>query len=515
MVKDDTAQAKKRPTSKATPAGRRALLLTGATALGSAGVAALATSLILGGGGSSPDSPASPAPTPGFYVDGKYVLNRLVADWADVDWDRTIDPVDFVEPLLPTEAPASFDDGLDSADLPGLVERPSPRYPDAHALTDEIWLSAGPDWGIAVFGATDTMDSYFGWTDEDLRGVQVTFYLVSPEGVCFKMWDATEQGRYSLVEYSIDFVIPELGWIKVYGGDVGDDPMWWSEVRDLRTGEVLTSAEWYEGVGSGTERMIVPGLEGGRILYFDILHDNGDTSATVPTAYVVEPSQEPVALALPNLDFSDASLSATEPGGRTVLLSRSESYSDPYLYSIDILDGTITDRTSLLGAAGVECFFEQPHDQDSFIVSCDAGERYVVGWDGTVEPAGTDTPEPDAVEEGPWEDAGFSVEVEHTPDDWMYGPGWSYVASFRDATAGSSRDVLSSDQCLGSPYYPIAGPFVLGGERFAFLCFDPGILAGYDRNTGEVFALVPDFWPDTGARSALSDFVLLPEGAAS
>ncbi len=449
-----------------------------------------------GGGGPAPL--ATPSATPVDPLD-----HRLRRDWAEVDWTATIDPAASVTPLLSSDAPPAFDDGLAASSLPPLAERPSPRYPPARIATDAVWDQVGPGWGVAVFSASLDRLTWDAKRSDDLANVPPTLYLVSPSGTYFRMWQAGDaSGWYAKQVEWVDDIVPELNWIVLSGFGPGEGSSSWVEVRDLRTGAIITSETSGEGGGVGTERVVLRHLAGDRVVFFDRIDQWDQSTDTVPEATVVAADGSRSTLALPDIDYTGMKMYAADEGSRMVILA--PEWSGTSLFTVDIVDGTITDRTEALRNAGSDCIFAHPVDDNSFAAQCDAYSTIrIVSWDGTVLASSPVADDDAATLASRWGAQGFSATTGNRAGESHS----AWVSSFTDAAVGTPRQVLTADQCSGNEHGTIDGPFSLGADRFAFLCGQQGLLAGYDRSSGDVFAIAPQFWPDTGARSALNDYL--------
>lgn len=442
-------------------------------------------------------SPSSEPTPPDITVPG---FDRIPGDWT-VDWTGIYSPdtPDYSPDYL--DAPESFDDGLDHADLPPLVDRPSPRYPQAHELTDEIWSHVGPGWYVAAYSYNGSIN----WAGIDPVPV---FHLVSPEGVHFKLPDLEDPdarpgatiGYINLTERwaRISTYVPETG-------ETGFVYKW-----DLMTGEVLTKYQTSGdggGNGEGDLFTVLGPFEGGgelRALESGITWEvSGERTLSFWT-----PESGEFPLDVPDgVTDGDAYLSMgpIDPGGTLALVSLSYSESSdvggPWLFDSTTMEFTLLE----VAAPGVDgwCWEYLSIDATSGIQRCYDGAsfRYFeIPWDGS-EPTEI---APDAAVSRPWATAGIeAVGV----SDYMV------PARFVDTWA-PSRVVIFSNPPEDSGRVPVFTDVVDVGEGRVFLTntdwYGDGGLAAYDRATGSTFFLEDSWIPDTRWLSAFSDAYVIP-----
>lgn len=428
---------------------------------------------------------------------------RAPAAW-DVDWNATYDRPQDETSAYPVTPLASFDDGLDPKELPPLAPRPSPRFPVAYETTDAIWDAVGPGWGVAVYSAR----SFQGADSAGLRDLPASVYLVSPEGRHFHLWDFTEDGGTDGLALSawIGDVDLELGWIAVRHDLATEDAEHTTfEVRDLRSGAILTSGSEGEGYYEGTDRILLGTASDGRSAWTDVVYSGGegggDTTVTVFAGTAA--GAETTVTITPPAGAPFWGVSRLGADSDAVLFQFGSFGGDSYVV-VDLATETATEvHPRLPGDTSHGCLSFTNVTPDSAIADCGYGGaafgRYRLDLTGASDP----------VRLGPGED----------PDngDWSL-PGWELVPTPGDVGRQGLDDV--SDGARTSVILPAphattwwgntpARPQEFAPNLYVFAETEQGLVLGYDRNARKVFAVCPEFWEDTQVVSALSGYALL------
>lgn len=489
------------PTSPRARLGIVALLALPALIAGTAAFAGM--SAVMGDSTPAPSANVSPS------VEAAPPGERSGAgDWT-VAWDaiyqRSLDPslAAALEPL------ASFDDGIADGALPPLANRPSPRYPMAYEVTDAIWDAVGPGWSVAVFCAPgiESVDT------AGLRRLPASLYLVSPEGRYFHLWDLTEDGDdYGLALTAwINWVDVELGWIEVGHRLASIEAEYQiTDVRDLRTGAILATVFNGEGDSHGTNLLIISPQSDGTPAWVDVTEtdvEEGVTGLLVLNAGLPGDAQALAEVTLtPGAWLSG--FGAAAAGSTTSLLEVQGFDTSSYLLA-DSEEGTVTAVTPRFPDDNQRCWEWTDVTPTSVDATCFEGEesygRYRLDLQGGPPLRLFDVADP-------WS------------GDWSL-PGWELVpapdeggtAGLDDVAGGFRTHVLDP-----APFFRLYGestpdePVEFAPGLFLISSPNPGVVLGYDRSLHRSFTLVPARWPDTGATSALSAFVILdPKGGWS
>ena len=436
---------------------------------------ALALSLVCGGAVWLATAPAAvpvedPSPSPSASPVLQYGLS-----------EPSLNPVwEGSQPVPMPGVPAAFDDGLDPASLPPLVESPGDSYPEAHQMTDAIWDAVGAGWSLETWSGQMTGD------DADSPN---NLYLVSTAGTRFLL---RELDRYEGAEYWMATawsLEPGLALLDVGAGETGAGGQ---VLQDLRTGEELRFWKRAAGTNSGDATLLATGFEGDRTVtvYFTNTvngeetygFDNMDPGAV---AHILGPDGEDRSVRMPTWTGGSPQLSAPGPDGKSALLFSVERDS---VVVVD-LDAARARTVALDLPDGNYCIAYAPGDAGTILALCPTStpdQNDLV----TFSPDGKEVSRETAVE--PLAVAGFD----------------SAEGVLTDNVVGTAID-LSHTYLTYSYFAPCADEYA--ADRFAVTDCGHGQLLLYDRSSGGALTIVGIHAPGSRGPSGVTSVVTLWE----
>ena len=424
----------------------------------------------------------NPSPSPSVDPSATAGPNLDSSSWT-VDWTGVLNLSSEYVPANP-KAPLAFDDGLDHANLPPLVDRPSPRYPNAHAMTEEIWDHVGSGWVFVVYGPT-------GLDTVGLRGVPSALHLVSSEGVHFQIATFDAPKADYVASYTIDHVNLDEGWIQLTAGTETD--IGWTTVIDLHTGAVLNQTFSSEGgvTGESRDQTFATFADGSELRSAGGSWESRDLVIWKPSG-----ETSPVA------GLSELSYAGFGPVGRDgySLLAWEQPLAgvDSHTYLIDARLATATE-IPLQPTGNGNCRQVLESDASHVVVECWGADDGAAFWDIPFDGGeGVELSEQEARNRA-WEELGLNASFDH-----------EYVTRIEDPSAVGAPVIFEASGFGVPSGAQFVRPSQVGPQMFIFAGAWTKPVVGYDRSTGTSFALIELVVPDTGATAAISSSYPLP-----
>ncbi len=497
------------------PAGKTSAILAG-IAVGIAVVAIVVTALVVGRGQSpepvasdasptasptvpSPSSSASPTTFATASPDVTASLGLLTPATCDgcIAYPTASSPV------------AGFDDGLLAADLPPLVARPGPSYPEAHQLTAAVWAKVGPTWGVATYWNND-------WQSGGPNPAEL--YLVSPEGVHFHVMRLAEGLSYGAFVESVDLSA------RTAVISMNDEGGYWMDDVDLASGTILGERDFIEE-GGGLDD--APYVLGPYVNGIEIRVTPSMTDHSLDDVQLWNPATGSTPIVLPSegawagrYGFGSTQISRADQRYE-LWVSQTDSaalaaqgYADVMIF--DVVENSFRPARALYPHGYTMCNPPGFLLNNTSVIDCERGtstdadwavEGFTVTFDGTTPPVASPILSSPYAFSLPWRTEGFEVQGD------MYG-----VSSVTDVFGGARTVVYQNPWAdeqegggIGTAVHVGDGLFIFYGrdaptaEGGAWTA--PTRVIGYNRHTGKAFNIVPGWFADTGAPSSLTAYV--------